>query len=133
MLPVTGKAIADRYKKLFPGYHEKLPIEAVEPQVQGAPIRIILGNNGEAGFDVMMMPTPIPPDMLTFAYAMNSHWPEARAELQRCRSHVAVIALQRQDGKRQSHPQCNLPDADFRLPLQLCCRRSACFVRVATR
>ena len=97
--PVTGKAIADQYRKLFPGYQEKLPIEAVEPQAPGAPIRIILGANGEAGIDVMMMPTPIPPDMLTFAYAMNPHWPEAREELQRCRAHVAVIALQRQDGR----------------------------------
>ncbi len=101
-LPVTGKAIADQYKKLFPGYHEKLPIEAVEPQAPGAPIRIVLGNNAEAGIDVMMMPTPIPPDMLTFAYATNPHWPEAREELQRCRSHVAVIALQRKDGKDNS-------------------------------
>ena len=100
--PVTGKAIADQYRKLFPGYQEKLPIEAIEPQVRGAPIRIILGNNAEAGIDVMIMPTPIPPDMLTFAYAMNPHWPEARAELQRCRSHVAVIALQRQDGRENA-------------------------------
>jgi hypothetical protein len=42
-LPVTGKAIADQYKKLFPGYLEKLPIEVAEPQAPGAPIRIILG------------------------------------------------------------------------------------------
>ncbi len=101
-LPVTGKAIADQYRKLFPGYHEKLPIEAVEPQVPGAPIRIILGANAEAGIDVMVMPTPIPPDMLTFAYAMNPHWPEAREELQRCRAHVAAIALQRKDGRENA-------------------------------
>lgn len=98
-LPVTGKVIVDQFKKLFPAYLEKLPVEAFEPQKAGDAIRIILGANAETGIDVLALPEPIPPAMLTFAYATNAHWPDARTELQRSRAHIAVIGLQRKDGK----------------------------------
>jgi hypothetical protein len=98
--PLTGRAIADRYKRLFSAYAEQFPMEvAQEPRKPEETVRLLLGKNGETGIDVLALPIPIPPDMLTFAYALNGHWPEARTEMQRSRAHVAAIALKRQDGR----------------------------------